>query len=80
MFHDFVKSCLTKNPTKRPSAERLLQSHSFVCGALSSRFTKELLDRVNNPASAREDFGAQRSLRTSLLLHTIFTKSHAFRK
>ncbi|KAI6186457.1 Non-specific serine/threonine protein kinase [Aphelenchoides besseyi] len=53
MFHDFVKQCLTKNPKKRPSPEKLLQTHNFVCGALSSRFTRELLDRVNNPESGR---------------------------
>ncbi|KAI1720771.1 protein kinase domain-containing protein [Ditylenchus destructor] len=48
-FHDFVKSCLTKNPKKRPSPDKLLNSHPFVVGALSSRLTRELLDRVNNP-------------------------------
>ncbi|CAD5224668.1 unnamed protein product [Bursaphelenchus okinawaensis] len=51
MFHDFVKACLVKNPKKRPSPSKLLQSHHFVCGSLSSRLTRELLDRVNNPGT-----------------------------
>ena len=62
-MHDFVKCCLTKNPKKRPSPDKLLsvrfrlfqlvftfefQSHPFVKGALSNRLTKELLDKLNN--------------------------------
>ncbi|KAE9552321.1 hypothetical protein FO519_004446 [Halicephalobus sp. NKZ332] len=47
-MHDFVKCCLTKNPKKRPSPDKLLSSHPFVKGALSSRLTKELLDKLNN--------------------------------
>ncbi|KAM3716769.1 Mitogen-activated protein kinase kinase kinase kinase [Dirofilaria immitis] len=48
-FHDFIKQCLTKNPKKRPTPEKLLASHHFVLGALSSRMTRDLLDKVNNP-------------------------------
>ena len=64
-FANFVKSCLTKNPKKRPSPEKLLnvcffkrfsifsihifQTNPFVSGALSSRLTQMLLDRVNHP-------------------------------
>uniref|UniRef100_A0A7E4VGJ3 Mitogen-activated protein kinase kinase kinase kinase n=1 Tax=Panagrellus redivivus TaxID=6233 RepID=A0A7E4VGJ3_PANRE len=47
-MHDFVKCCLTKNPKKRPSPDKLLSSHNFVKGALSSRVTRELLDKLNN--------------------------------
>lgn len=48
-FHDFIKQCLIKNPKKRPTPEKLLSSHHFVLGALSSRMTRDLLDKVNNP-------------------------------
>src|SRR5690606_42099608 len=62
-MHDFVKCCLTKNPKKMPSPDKLVsvrfavvqlvsifefQSHPFVKGALSNRLTKELLDKLNN--------------------------------
>uniref|UniRef100_A0A915ATY1 Mitogen-activated protein kinase kinase kinase kinase n=5 Tax=Parascaris univalens TaxID=6257 RepID=A0A915ATY1_PARUN len=51
-FHDFVKQCLTKNPKKRPTPDKLLASHHFVLGALSSRMTRDLLDKVNNPGGS----------------------------
>ncbi|XP_074146846.1 mitogen-activated protein kinase kinase kinase kinase 5 isoform X4 [Sminthopsis crassicaudata] len=48
-FHNFVKIALTKNPKKRPTAERLL-THSFVGQpGLSRALAVELLDKVNNP-------------------------------
>ena len=48
-FHHFVKVALTKNPKKRPSAERLLL-HPFVHQSdLNRKLMKDLLDRVNNP-------------------------------
>ncbi|XP_029454215.1 mitogen-activated protein kinase kinase kinase kinase 5 isoform X2 [Rhinatrema bivittatum] len=48
-FHNFVKVALTKNPKKRPTAERLL-THSFVVHpSLSRVLAIELLDKVNNP-------------------------------
>ncbi|XP_067319240.1 mitogen-activated protein kinase kinase kinase kinase 5 isoform X2 [Anolis sagrei] len=48
-FHNFVKVALTKNPKKRPTAERLL-THSFVGQpGLSRSLAVELLDKVNNP-------------------------------
>uniref|UniRef100_A0A8C3SUF6 Mitogen-activated protein kinase kinase kinase kinase n=1 Tax=Chelydra serpentina TaxID=8475 RepID=A0A8C3SUF6_CHESE len=48
-FHNFVKIALTKNPKKRPTAERLL-THSFVGQpGLSRSLAVELLDKVNNP-------------------------------
>ncbi|XP_044128608.1 LOW QUALITY PROTEIN: mitogen-activated protein kinase kinase kinase kinase 5 [Bufo gargarizans] len=49
VFHNFIKVSLTKNPKKRPTAERLL-THTFVAqGGLSRLMALELLDRVNNP-------------------------------
>ncbi|KAK6061890.1 hypothetical protein COOONC_00449, partial [Cooperia oncophora] len=53
LFHDFVRQCLTKNPKKRPSPDKLLAAHHFVLGSLSSRMTRDLLDKVNNGSSAR---------------------------
>ncbi|XP_051528009.1 mitogen-activated protein kinase kinase kinase kinase 3-like isoform X2 [Myxocyprinus asiaticus] len=47
-FHNFVKLALTKNPKKRPSADKLLQ-HPFVSQPLSRTLAIELLDKVNNP-------------------------------
>ncbi|XP_057703318.1 mitogen-activated protein kinase kinase kinase kinase 3-like isoform X6 [Corythoichthys intestinalis] len=47
-FHHFVKVALTKNPKKRPTAEKLLQ-HPFVSQPLSRTLAKELLDRAKNP-------------------------------
>uniref|UniRef100_A0A8C2P0E9 Mitogen-activated protein kinase kinase kinase kinase n=1 Tax=Capra hircus TaxID=9925 RepID=A0A8C2P0E9_CAPHI len=48
-FHNFVKIALTKNPKKRPTAERLL-THTFVGQpGLSRALAVELLDKVNNP-------------------------------
>ncbi|XP_034050869.1 mitogen-activated protein kinase kinase kinase kinase 5 isoform X4 [Thalassophryne amazonica] len=50
-FHNFVKMSLTKNPKKRPTAEKLL-SHVFVSQpGLTRRLAVELLDKVNNPDS-----------------------------
>uniref|UniRef100_A0A8C5WCD4 Mitogen-activated protein kinase kinase kinase kinase n=1 Tax=Leptobrachium leishanense TaxID=445787 RepID=A0A8C5WCD4_9ANUR len=49
VFHNFVKVSLTKNPKKRPTAERLL-THAFVAQeGLSRVMALELLDKVNNP-------------------------------
>ncbi|KAJ8264230.1 hypothetical protein GJAV_G00146750 [Gymnothorax javanicus] len=47
-FHHFVKVALTKNPKKRPSAEKLLQ-HPFVSQPLSRTLAIELLDKASNP-------------------------------
>ncbi|XP_078787899.1 mitogen-activated protein kinase kinase kinase kinase 3 isoform X26 [Oryzias latipes] len=47
-FHHFVKLALTKNPKKRPTAEKLLQ-HPFVTQPLSRTLAIELLDKANNP-------------------------------
>lgn len=49
-FHAFVKAALTKNPKKRPTAERLLQ-HAFVHDRpeMSPRVAKELLQKYHSP-------------------------------
>uniref|UniRef100_A0A147BRX9 Mitogen-activated protein kinase kinase kinase kinase n=1 Tax=Ixodes ricinus TaxID=34613 RepID=A0A147BRX9_IXORI len=47
-FHHFVKIALTKNPKKRPTAERLLM-HPFLNGDLTKRLARELMEKVNNP-------------------------------
>ncbi|XP_062912446.1 mitogen-activated protein kinase kinase kinase kinase 3 isoform X6 [Mobula hypostoma] len=55
-FHQFVKLALTKNPKKRPTAEKLLQ-HPFVTQSLSRTLAIELLDKLNNPDhSSYHDF------------------------
>lgn len=54
IFHSFVKISLTKNPKKRPNAERLLQ-HPFVngggagTGEMSVRLMRDLLHKYQNP-------------------------------
>ncbi|KAL3284790.1 hypothetical protein HHI36_018932 [Cryptolaemus montrouzieri] len=48
-FHNFVKVALTKNPKKRPTAEKLLQ-HAIFQGEMSRRLAIELLHKVNNPS------------------------------
>ncbi|XP_036430501.1 mitogen-activated protein kinase kinase kinase kinase 5 isoform X2 [Colossoma macropomum] len=48
-FQNFVKVSLTKNPKKRPTAEKLL-THMFVAQTgLTRRLAVELLDKMNNP-------------------------------
>uniref|UniRef100_A0AAY4E6K3 Mitogen-activated protein kinase kinase kinase kinase n=1 Tax=Denticeps clupeoides TaxID=299321 RepID=A0AAY4E6K3_9TELE len=47
-FHHFVKVALTKNPKKRPTADKLLQ-HPFVSQPLSRTLAIELLDKASNP-------------------------------
>lgn len=47
-FHSFIKTALTKNPKKRPTAERLL-AHPFVTGDMSVRVAKELLQKYLSP-------------------------------
>lgn len=48
VFHSFIKVALTKNPKKRPTAERLL-AHPFVTTEMSMRVAKELLQKYRNP-------------------------------
>ncbi|XP_056281790.1 mitogen-activated protein kinase kinase kinase kinase 5 isoform X2 [Pseudoliparis swirei] len=48
-FHNFIKVSLTKNPKKRPTAEKLL-SHVYVAQpGLTRRLAVDLLDKMNNP-------------------------------
>uniref|UniRef100_A0A8C8SDP4 Mitogen-activated protein kinase kinase kinase kinase n=1 Tax=Pelusios castaneus TaxID=367368 RepID=A0A8C8SDP4_9SAUR len=47
-FHHFLKLALTKNPKKRPTAEKLLQ-HPFTTQPLAWTLVIELLDKVNSP-------------------------------
>ncbi|XP_064622128.1 mitogen-activated protein kinase kinase kinase kinase 5-like isoform X3 [Lineus longissimus] len=47
-FQAFVKVALTKNPKKRPTADRLTE-HPFLQGDLNKRLTRDLLDKVNSP-------------------------------
>lgn len=47
-FHSFVKTALTKNPKKRPTAVRLL-AHPFVSAEMSVRVAKELLQKYLSP-------------------------------
>lgn len=58
-FQNFVKVALTKNPKKRPPAEKLLE-HAFFQqqGDLSCRLTRELLERSQNPNHAYEPMEA----------------------
>ncbi|XP_055361422.1 mitogen-activated protein kinase kinase kinase kinase 5 isoform X3 [Betta splendens] len=48
-FHNFVKVSLTKNPRRRPTADKLLL-HAFVAQVgLTRRLAVDLLDKMNNP-------------------------------
>ncbi|XP_037080659.1 LOW QUALITY PROTEIN: mitogen-activated protein kinase kinase kinase kinase 5-like, partial [Pollicipes pollicipes] len=56
-FHNFVKVALTKNPKKRPTADRLSQ-HAFVQGEPGPgerRLMRELLDKVRNPSGTFQE-------------------------
>ena len=47
----FVKIALTKNPKKRPAAEKMLYQPFVLSGDLSVRQSLELLNKVRNPES-----------------------------
>ncbi|GAB0097187.1 mitogen-activated protein kinase kinase kinase kinase 5 [Sergentomyia squamirostris] len=47
-FHSFIKTALTKNPKKRPTAERLLL-HPFVENEMPLRVAQELLQKYYSP-------------------------------
>ncbi|XP_052468653.1 mitogen-activated protein kinase kinase kinase kinase 5 isoform X3 [Carassius gibelio] len=72
-FHNFVKISLTKNPKRRPSAEKLL-SHLFVAQTgLTRRLALELLDKMNNPDNHQSHFsqGDEDDLEPLAERHTI---------
>ncbi|XP_061434792.1 mitogen-activated protein kinase kinase kinase kinase 3-like isoform X6 [Lethenteron reissneri] len=48
VFHNFIKLALTKNPKKRPAAEKLL-THAFFQQPLNRALALELLERASNP-------------------------------
>jgi len=43
-FNDFLKTCLNKDPSKRPSAEHLLKNHPFITKAKSKAIITALVD------------------------------------
>ncbi|XP_025191259.1 mitogen-activated protein kinase kinase kinase kinase 5 isoform X1 [Melanaphis sacchari] len=49
-FHNFIKISLTKNPKKRPTADKLLM-HSFFCQDMSKRLAIDLLQKASNPTT-----------------------------
>ncbi|BES89047.1 mitogen-activated protein kinase kinase kinase kinase [Nesidiocoris tenuis] len=49
IFHNFVKTALTKNPKKRPTAEKLLL-HPFLVVEMNKRIALDLLQKVSNPS------------------------------
>ncbi|TRZ00509.1 hypothetical protein DNTS_018407 [Danionella cerebrum] len=72
-FHNFVKISLTKNPKRRPTAEKLLM-HLFVAQTgLTRRLALELLDKMNNPDNHQSNFiqGDEDDLEPLAERHTI---------
>ncbi|XP_045507678.1 mitogen-activated protein kinase kinase kinase kinase 5 isoform X3 [Colias croceus] len=51
LFHAFLKLALTKNPKKRPTADKLLQHAFFQQDNMSKRLAIELLQKYSNPPS-----------------------------
>ncbi|CAF0922059.1 unnamed protein product [Adineta ricciae] len=52
-FQNFIKYALTKNPKKRPSAEKLLE-HPFFQANLTASIARDLLDRLHNGATSNQ--------------------------
>nr|XP_006815628.1 PREDICTED: mitogen-activated protein kinase kinase kinase kinase 5 [Saccoglossus kowalevskii] len=54
VFHNFIKMALTKNPKRRPTADKMLQHQFFTVSPerLTRRRALELLDKVNNPTNS----------------------------
>uniref|UniRef100_A0A673N6R7 non-specific serine/threonine protein kinase n=1 Tax=Sinocyclocheilus rhinocerous TaxID=307959 RepID=A0A673N6R7_9TELE len=74
-FHNFIKISLTKNPKKRPTAEKLL-SHLFVAQTgLTRRLALELLDKMNNPDNHQSHFMPSSHITYTVLNANIF-QSH----
>ncbi|XP_053314725.1 mitogen-activated protein kinase kinase kinase kinase 3 isoform X4 [Spea bombifrons] len=79
-FHHFVKMALTKNPKKRPTAEKLLQ-HPFVTQPLNRTLAIELLDKVNNPDhSTFHDFDEDDPEPPVVVPHRIHSTSRSVRE
>ncbi|KAM9315878.1 mitogen-activated protein kinase kinase kinase kinase 3 isoform 2-T2 [Gastrophryne carolinensis] len=79
-FHHFVKMALTKNPKKRPTAEKLLQ-HPFVTQPLNRTLAIELLDKVNNPDhSTYHDFDDDDPEPAVVVPHRIHSTSRSVRE
>ncbi|XP_075059822.1 mitogen-activated protein kinase kinase kinase kinase 3 isoform X5 [Mixophyes fleayi] len=79
-FHHFVKMALTKNPKKRPTAEKLLQ-HPFVSQPLNRTLAIELLDKVNNPDhSSYHDFDDDDPEPAVVVPHRIHSTSRSVRE
>ncbi|CAH2217109.1 jg22861, partial [Pararge aegeria aegeria] len=54
LFHAFLKLALTKNPKKRPTADKLLQ-HAFFQQDMSKRLAIELLQKYSNPPNHSQE-------------------------
>lgn len=74
-FHHFVKTCLTKNPKKRPPADRLLM-HTFVCTHLTKKLMRDLLEKARNPHSLQhfDDTDAEEEIALSQVPRRISSK------
>ncbi|XP_056022827.1 mitogen-activated protein kinase kinase kinase kinase 3-like isoform X12 [Ostrea edulis] len=55
-FQHFIKVALTKNPKKRPTAEKLLEHPYVQIEYLSRNSTRELLEKAHNPSAGDFDF------------------------
>lgn len=53
-FFDFVNSCIKVNPSKRPSAEQLLQ-HKFIKNAQNQNYLKVMLTSLILPLNQQQD-------------------------
>ncbi|KAE8601444.1 hypothetical protein XENTR_v10013670 [Xenopus tropicalis] len=79
-FHHFIKMALTKNPKKRPTAEKLLQ-HPFLTQPLNRTLAIELLDKVNNPDhSSFHDFDDDDPEPMVVVPHRIHSTSRSVRE
>ena len=58
----FVKVALTKNPKKRPAAERMLFHQFVLAGDLTIRLSQDLLQKVRNPESVVGGMGSHSAL------------------
>jgi len=58
-FHSFLKVSLTKNPKKRPPAERMLYHQFLMASDLNKRQAVELLAKVRNPEALVATFQSE---------------------